>query len=609
MSFLLVLILFPTVLLAQGTWTSRTNFPGSGRSGSTSFTIGNTVYYTTGLIDGTGSNSQNWAYNISTNSWVQKATAPFVGRFYAVSFVINGKGYLGSGNLASSRYLTPVASNDFYEYNPSTDAWSIKNSVGPIGRYGAVGFSIGTNGYIGTGASSTVANNPFTWVGSLVNSFFEYNPTTGLWLEKNPHPAGAINAQVFVLNGKSYISGGFAPGVVVGAPAQAGVTLKNTREYNPASNSWTARASIPDTYQSHNAMSFSILDRGYSVGGHLTWSQPPVCMQCCDIYQCYLSSVLKYNPYLDSWSVISSTTPLGLFARGASSTNCDYGYVTTGVRQSSGYNLLNYKYSDSPDSYYLTGPSLVCSSPSSQFNLQLSNSASITWTTSSNLSINSGQGTKTVNISSTSNGSGWVQASFNNGCRVITFPQKSVYSGAYSSSDYPISGPYSACPNQVVYYSTNTLVGATNYSWIWPSGWTYMGGQGTPNLTLMTGSSSDVVLVRVDNTCGTGGSYANMFTSINSCGGFASVTASPNPASSDLNVSIDPLQENSTLIDASVIDPYEVVLFSPLREKVFQTMTCEKSISIPVQELKNGVYYLNVTQKGRVIQKQIQIKK
>ena len=41
--------------------------------------------------------------------------------------------------------------NDFWEYDPTTNTWTQKANFGGTPRDGAVGFSIGSKGYIGTG--------------------------------------------------------------------------------------------------------------------------------------------------------------------------------------------------------------------------------------------------------------------------------------------------------------------------------------------------------------------------------------------------------------------------------------------------------------------------
>ena len=66
-------------------------------------------------------------------------------------------------------------SNDFWEYDPATDTWTQKANFGGGARTGAVGFSIGTKGYVGTGID---AND------LLRKDFWEYDPVTNKWTRK-----------------------------------------------------------------------------------------------------------------------------------------------------------------------------------------------------------------------------------------------------------------------------------------------------------------------------------------------------------------------------------------------------------------------------------------
>lgn len=102
--------------------------------------------------------------SFAQDTWVQKsdvgsytANGP-TARHAAVSFSIGSNGYLGTGYDGALR-------KDFWEYNPSTNTWMQKADLGGAERESAVGFSSGNKGYIGTGANDN---------GSL-NDFWEYN--------------------------------------------------------------------------------------------------------------------------------------------------------------------------------------------------------------------------------------------------------------------------------------------------------------------------------------------------------------------------------------------------------------------------------------------------
>ncbi|MCY7409984.1 MAG: hypothetical protein LH473_06910 [Chitinophagales bacterium] len=80
------------------------------------------------------------------DTWIQKNDFSGYGRSDAASFIINGKGYVGTGGVPTNE----TYAKDIWEYEPSTDSWTQKADI-PVGRTEAVGFSIGSKGYIGTG--------------------------------------------------------------------------------------------------------------------------------------------------------------------------------------------------------------------------------------------------------------------------------------------------------------------------------------------------------------------------------------------------------------------------------------------------------------------------
>jgi len=174
----------------------------------------------------------------------------------------------------------------------------------------------------------------------------------------------------------------------------------------------------------------------------------------------------------------------------------------------------------------ISGPELLCTSGT--YTLTNAPSTTVTWSVApSNLvSPSSGTGT-TANISKVGNGNAVI--TFTVGCGSPTDFGYSFHTGPYSSSDYEISGPSSAPCESYVYYTIPELAGVTSINWIWPSEWTYSAGQGTRYLDLITGDYSGVVMVRVNNTCGQGGSYDTHYTYVYGyCGGY--YMAAPNPA-------------------------------------------------------------------------------
>jgi hypothetical protein len=122
------------------------------------------------------------------------------------------------------------------------------------------------------------------------------------------------------------------------------------------------------------------------------------------------------------------------------------------------------------------------------------------------------------------------------GTNVNTAVTRQIRAGGYSSADYPISGPSSVCRNQVTTFNVSNLLGATNYTWTWPAGWTFPAGQGTPNLSIRSPNTTGggAITVRVANACDLGGSVATRTVIVNNCG--SSFRVSPNPTTNTLNI-------------------------------------------------------------------------
>jgi len=137
-------------------------------------------------------------YSFSQGTWTPKAPLPALGRWAPVGFTIGTKGYLGTGRDASN-FASNNPLDDFWEYDPITNSWTQKANFGGGPRVGAVGFSIGSYGYIGTGVANTIQ----------YNDFWEYNPIANTWTQVanvgGPPRSFAVG---FSIAGKGYIGTG-----------------------------------------------------------------------------------------------------------------------------------------------------------------------------------------------------------------------------------------------------------------------------------------------------------------------------------------------------------------------------------------------------------------
>jgi N-acetylneuraminic acid mutarotase len=124
-------------------------------------------------------------------------------RSNAVGFNIGTTGYIGSG-LANDG-VTALA--DFYSYNPNANAWSpidpIHTGSTSYPRFDAVAFSFDTTAYVLTGTNGS----------DYFNDVWRYSPTADTWIQQANNPgnprSGAIS---FVYKNQGYVVTGYTPG-------------------------------------------------------------------------------------------------------------------------------------------------------------------------------------------------------------------------------------------------------------------------------------------------------------------------------------------------------------------------------------------------------------
>ena len=176
-------------------WVEKSAFTGSARSGGVSFAINNIVYAGLGK-DASGVVADFYKYDPAADQWSTVASFPGAARREAVAFVLDGIGYVGLGDDGQSpvTYLS-----DFYKYDPATDSWSQVADFGGTARTSAVSFAVNGKGYVGTGRSAV----------NYEKDFWSYDPTTNSWVQiADLNADKRSEAVAFAINGKGYVSGG-----------------------------------------------------------------------------------------------------------------------------------------------------------------------------------------------------------------------------------------------------------------------------------------------------------------------------------------------------------------------------------------------------------------
>ena len=218
-------------------------------------------------------------FDVASATWKKESSPPIQRRVKAVSFVANGKGYVGGGKIFVYDPTVPNADicpyrdsflSDFWEYTPENERW---RKVAPLpyrafhltqdqpgGRIDAIAFSDGRNGYVGGGLFESL----------YLRDLWRFVPPTsdtlpGKWEFVNylPSPPGSPNlprtdATAFTIGDKAYFGWGLDPFNGYLSDFWE-LDLKNP-------SAWTARRPCPGPRRG-NAFGFGLNGRGYLGGG------------------------------------------------------------------------------------------------------------------------------------------------------------------------------------------------------------------------------------------------------------------------------------------------------------------------------------------------------
>lgn len=256
------------------------------------------------------------AANVDT--WVRKADFPGAERINAVSFVINGQAFVGTGQDSQGNLLT-----DFWKFDPDLNTWSQVADFAGVARKGAVGFAIDTIGYVGTGFDNT----------NFLKDFWSFNPVSNTWQSEQELglyntiaiTSGRRDAVAIVARSRAYI--------LCGYDGSSGY-VKQTWEFNPSADTcWTIKRNLGNVSDLANfgrrwATGFAIRDTVY-FGTGFSFSQ--------DLKKDFW----KYNPLLDAWTQLADFE--GEYRSNAISFSLfDKGYVGCGTSTSYQNDLWKY---------------------------------------------------------------------------------------------------------------------------------------------------------------------------------------------------------------------------------------------------------------------------
>lgn len=176
----------------KDSWTQKADYPGGHRDGLGVFVAGNKAYVGGGS-DNVYVYSQFYEYDPSNDMWTQKANIPESGDIFPSMFTIGNYGYAVCG-AGASEYT------DLFQYDPSSDSWSGLNSFPGEARQAAVSFVSNGKAYVGLGQSGYSKNYA---------DMYSYDPVKDEWTKELSIPGtGRSWATISTVGDTAYIGNG-----------------------------------------------------------------------------------------------------------------------------------------------------------------------------------------------------------------------------------------------------------------------------------------------------------------------------------------------------------------------------------------------------------------
>lgn len=159
-----------------------------------------------------------------------------------------------------------------YEYDPATNTWTILSNIGG-------GLDRAWSGSFVINNKAYLVGGSFGTLSDVTDDVQEYDPATDTWTAKAKYPGGNRDGMyTFTIGNKAYVGGGF----------DGAVTKSDFYEYDPTTDTWTQKATPPFGPVIF-ASAFTIGRKGYVTSGSPGGSNQ-------------IKTLYEYDPATDTWT-------------------------------------------------------------------------------------------------------------------------------------------------------------------------------------------------------------------------------------------------------------------------------------------------------------------
>ncbi len=212
----------------------------------------------------------------------------------------NGKMYVLGGYGVDGK---PVGMN--WEYDPGTDKWTRKKSM-PLPAHHAALAEYHGKIYVFGGFTLFIPPGQAAAGGGWepIDNVWQYDPVADSWKALAPMPGKRGSPVAVEVGGQIYVIGGAIPepgtNEVAVFPNRAARSVGTNEAYDPETNKWTTRSSMP-TARNH-AFAGAVNGRIYVIGGRITSPFITVASN--------LDVVEEYDPASNTWGGSGARTPM-----------------------------------------------------------------------------------------------------------------------------------------------------------------------------------------------------------------------------------------------------------------------------------------------------------